>query len=90
MEPKRYQFNGKWQTKEEIKEQILYRNLQPKGKFGNVLFYGFCNTEFENAIVEENYKISITVTFTNNQGKHFKLRGKIYYFDKMEKIQERK
>lgn len=91
MEPKRYQFNGEWLTKKEISDKILYRTIPLKGKFGDLRFYGFCNTEFENAIVEKDFKVSITTTFVGNyNGKYFKLLGKIYYFEKMEKVQSGK
>jgi hypothetical protein len=88
MEQKRYQFNREWLTKKEISDKVLHKKIPLKGKFGDLRFYGFCNTEIENAIVEKDFKISITKTFIRNYNeKYFKLSDKTYYFEKMEKVQ---
>jgi hypothetical protein len=91
MDSKQYLFKGKWQTKKEISDSILYRTLPLKGKFFNLRFYGFCETEVEHAVVEKDFKVSITKVLTNKQKeKYIKLNGSYYYFSKMEGIENGK
>ena len=74
MEQKRYKFNEEWLTKKEISDKVLSGTIPIKGKLEDLHFYGFCNTEFENAVVEKDLKVSIAKTFIkkNNKKKVYK------------------